>query len=409
MKILYLDCHSGISGNMMLGALIELGVPTLTLEQAFRDLGQDTLRLSVEKRDTGNAIFATHVTVLAGEVPAEHSHDHHHDGDHHHDHHHRSHADIREMIASSALHPEVKRRSLSMFARLAQAEARVHNTSVDDVHFHEVGALDSIGDIVGVAAGMHALGVSQVVVSSLPLGTGTVHTQHGLLPLPAPATQLLLSGALTHGTDITSELVTPTGAAIVAEYANDFGAVPPMRVISAGHGAGTRRIPGRSNSLRAILGDVAKQRSGRTLSVLEANIDDMIPEHLEGLVQSLFSASARDVWWTPITMKRGRPALCVSALCDPENTAALRECFFVHSSTLGVREHAVERFELEREITTVETPWGAVAIKIARDGDRTLNIAPEHRSVAEVAAANGVSQRAVYDAALVAAHTSTRG
>lgn len=451
---LYIDCFAGIAGDMMLGALLDLGVPEGAVRGELAKLPLPPWELRVRETMKG-ALRACKVDVieLAGAPPhaaphhAHEPHDHHHahephdphhahepHAEHHHAHEHRPephahehhaghahvhYAQIRRMLEQAGLLPDVLQRSLEMFDRIAQVEARLHGVAVADVAFHEVGALDSIVDIVGVAAALSWLRPARVVSRSVALGGGTVWSAHGRLPVPAPATLALLTpcGAPVESGGAQVELTTPTGAAILAAHVSAWGAVPKMQVLAVGHGAGTRELPDRPNLLRVFAGleGTATGAAGpgahpERCVVIEANIDDMSPQLFEPLLEGLLQAGARDVWLVPVHMKKGRPGVIVGVLCDPGLRPVLAARLLRESTTLGVRAYEVERSILLREHVTVSTPFGAVAVKIGRDPQtgEVWNVAPEYEVCRERARATGAPLKEVIAAATAAyygAHT----
>jgi uncharacterized protein (TIGR00299 family) protein len=344
-------------------------------------------------------------------VDIEHHHEHgfhHHHGDahHHHEHHHEhghTHwSEIRAMLKAN-LSGDVLARAMAIFERVAVVEAKLHGNSVEDVAFHEIGAVDSIVDIVGAAAGLAWLAPTQVTARRVPLGGGTVKTAHGVLPVPAPATLEILQGAdVEAGTPEEGELTTPTGAAILAATVKQYGPMPPAEVRGVGWGAGDRELNDRPNLLRVVVGRaVAQTRAGECV-VVEANIDDMNPELTDAVFDALFMAGALDVWVQPITMKKGRPALQLSALCEPAARDAVSAALLAESTTIGVRHRTVERTVLPRRIVEVDTPWGRVKVKLAGPEGAPLNVAPEYEDCRRLARAAGVPVKRVYLAALAA-------
>jgi uncharacterized protein (TIGR00299 family) protein len=295
----------------------------------------------------------------------------------------------------------VKEKAAEVFRRLAQAEARVHRQSEEKVHFHEVGAADAIADVVGTIAGLHRLQVERVFCSPMPLARGWVETAHGSLPLPAPATALLLQNVPTYGVEGDAELVTPTGAALAVSISEGFGPQPPMTIHAVGCGAGSADLP-RPNLLRVFLGEaMSSEIAGKTerLAVLETNIDDMNPELYESLMERLFSAGALDVYLTPVIMKKSRPGVVVSALCSLHQKEAVFKAMLAESTTLGVRIAEVERYCLEREFREIETRWGKVKVKIARAKKEILSAAPEYEDCRRLARQHNVPVRLVYEEA----------
>ncbi|HPO17014.1 MAG TPA: nickel pincer cofactor biosynthesis protein LarC [Candidatus Hydrogenedentes bacterium] len=387
MRTLYLDCFSGISGDMTVGALIDAGADIGALRAALESLNVPGFTISAEKV-IKNGISATQFRVLLHEHEHPHRHLHH----------------IVDIIQCAALPEPVKQAAIQTFTRLADAEATVHGTSPEKVHFHEVGAVDAIVDIVAAHLALHLLGIEQVVASPLHVGAGSVKCAHGWMPVPAPATALLLQGKPTYGGEVEGELTTPTGAAIVAQCAASFGGIPAMTVENIGYGAGTRDIPGRPNVLRVFIGQTDSPLGMQeTITVMEATIDDMNPELFPPLLAALLEAKARDAFITPIVGKKGRPAYCITALCDAANVRGVADALFRHSSTLGVRFRQEQRFVLERHWKTVQTEWGRVRIKIGAYKGAASTAAPEFEDCRALAETAGVPVRRVYETALALA------
>lgn len=391
MRIAYFDCFAGISGDMTLGALLDVGLPLADLQRTLDGLSVSGWRLEVT-RVARRGIAGAQVKVLvdeAADLP------------------HRHLDDILSLLAASNLEEKVRRSAAAVFTRLAAAEAAVHGSDLAHVHFHEVGALDSIVDIVGAVAGLHLLGVERIVASPLPLGHGFVTAAHGLLPVPAPAVVQLLAGRgiPVADRDVAGEMVTPTGAALLAELADEFGPYPAMTVRAAGFGAGQRDMPF-PNLLRLVLGDAADAPDKPSayyqterLLLLETNIDDMNPELFGYVSQRLFDAGALDVWLTPIYMKKGRPATLLSALCATAQADRLTELILTETTSLGLRRQEVERWRLPRTIERVDTPWGPVRVKVALLPNGQRKVAPEYEDCRALAEAHGVPLRAIYRAA----------
>lgn len=406
MRCLVFDAFAGVSGDMTVGALIALGVPLdrLRTELAALPLKGYALRASTPLIHGVSAV-RFHVDVAASEnsfraSPSP-------NREHRNDpcnHTHRSHAEIRTMIEAASLAPRVRATALAIFARLAAAEGRVHGVEPGAVTFHEVGAVDSIVDIVGTAIGLAALEVDSVHVSSLPLGSGIVHTQHGAMPVPAPATADLLRGFPVRLGDGEGELVTPTGAAIVAALAKPEAGPPPMAIEAVGYGAGTRQLSDRPNLLRLLLGRPAVAAVERDALVeISTNIDDCNPELYEHAVERLFAAGARDVWLVPAQMKKNRPGVVLHVLAEPAARDTLAAIVLRETSAIGVRFSTVDRLTLPREIVTAGTEYGAVRVKLARAPDGTVNVAPEYEDCRRLARDRGVPLKAVYQAAVAAA------
>jgi uncharacterized protein (TIGR00299 family) protein len=388
--IAYFDCFSGISGNMVLGALLDCGVDPDSLRAELAKLKVGGYRLEIrEAAKAGLRGLLVEIPVKAKQPP-------------------RHLSEIEEIIQSAALPERVRERSLSVFQNLARAEAKVHGEPVEKVHFHEVGAVDALVDIVGTAIGLEILGVEEVYSSPLRIGAGSVETAHGVLPVPAPATAELLRGVPVYGRDVEAELVTPTGAALLAGLAAKFGDAPLMRVERMGYGAGTRDLPW-ANLLRVTIGQIVAAGEGRRPAfaeremVVEANIDDMNPQWYEHVVDKLLAAGALDVYLTPIQMKRSRPAVTLSLMVDESKLDAALGILFSETTTIGVRMHPVERRKLEREETTIETAYGRVRIKTAKWKGRVMNAAPEYRDCLRLAEEKGVPLKEIYQAALAAA------
>jgi uncharacterized protein (TIGR00299 family) protein len=388
--VAYLDCFSGISGNMILGALLDAGVELARLEAELARLPVTDYRLKVDKVKR-HGIQGTHVAVDIAEQHVE-RHLHH----------------VEEIITENDLPEAVKQRGLAIFRRLAQAEAKVHGAPVESIHFHEVGAIDAIIDVMGASIGLWLLGVEKVYASPVHVGRGTVTCAHGVLPVPAPATLDLLQGVPIYGRDVDAELVTPTGAAILTTLAESFGDMPPMRVNTVGYGAGTREldIP---NLLRLSLGKTVQRKKVQgyqedTTTLIETNIDDMNPQWYEHATTRLFEAGALDVFVTPIQMKHGRPAHQLSVIVVREQVPDVLDILFTETTSIGVRTYPVRRWKLQREIVPVETPYGPINVKIARRDEMVLNVTPEYRDCQRIAAERGLSIKQVHRVALEAIH-----
>ena len=424
MKIAYFDCFSGIAGDMALAALLDCGAP---LDQLKSDLASLAVQdWDIRAEDVSRCgIHGVKVTVtqrgLSDAEELAHAHDHSHEHEHHHapegshahgpEHHHgRSMAEIRALIEGSALKASVKTRALQIFGEIARAEAKMHDTTPDDVHFHEIGGLDSLLDIVGVAWCLDYLGIERVYASALPMSRGWVKCAHGMMPIPAPATLEILRGAPWTPTEIVGELVTPTGAGILAALCENYGVAPAMTMETIGFGAGTKEAWGeRPNLLRVAIGTVAQNSAlpgleWENLALLETNIDDMNPQLWEAVFDALFQSGALDVWTTPIGMKKGRPAQLLSALCSASARDAVLSAILRHTTTLGVRVQTVERAALPRTMETRQTRFGAIRVKVASWPQGNLRRAhPEWEDVKARALEHNVAAREVYQAALSAA------
>lgn len=420
-RALYFDAFSGVSGDMTVGALLALGVPfdLLREELAKIDVGE-AYEIAATARDVGGIRAVKFDVVLSSGEAADrqsgaagHHHEHGGSPEHHHhhghdhgeaDHQHVRFAEVRSRIAGSRLPSAVAATAISIFTKLAIAEGRIHGIQPEEVSFHEVGAVDSIVDIVGAAIGLHHLGVEAVYCSSLPLGSGFVHCRHGAMPVPAPATAELLRGFAVRIGDGQGEMVTPTGAAIVAALAEP-GPVPgDLRVDRVGYGAGTRVLADRPNLLRLVLGDVESAAAAAQLVVVEANIDDSNPEIFEHVMELLFAAGARDVWLQPVVMKKSRPAVVLSVLCDDGLRDVVAGIVLRETSTIGLRHHPVRRTEAPRSVKVVSTALGDVPVKISRAPDGTVNVAPEFEACRKIARERGIALKEVYAAAIAAAY-----
>lgn len=379
----HLELFCGASGDMLLGALVDAGVPVAELQRAVDALGLPDLKVTARKVNK-LGIAATKVDVLA---PQEHVH--------------RHLPDIRAIIGGSTLPRVVQEQATETFRTLAEAEAAVHDLPVDQVHFHEVGALDAIADVVGVVAGWHFLGIASTSCRALPLSHGTVRCQHGLLPVPAPAVLRLCEGVPTEPLDVDGETLTPTAAALLRNLVTDWGDAPPLLLHRHGYGAGGKDFP-RANVMRLLLGDRRREADTDHLAMLETNIDDMNPEWLPALLDRVLAAGALDAWLTPILMKKGRPAHTLTALADPAATPALREVIYEHSTSLGIRETRLDRHRLGRETVTVETAWGPVRVKVAALPDGEQRAAPEFEDCRALSDQRGVPLKVLYEAALAA-------
>ena len=405
MKILHFQGIGGASGDMLLAALADLGVDLKKIQRQLASLHLEPFKIL--SRTFGS--HGLHGTQIDVKLSAHHLTPDTRHSAHHHHHHGRSFRDIRRLIEHSELPDAVRAESIAVFQRLAESEAKMHAVAVDDVHFHEIGAVDSIVDIVGACLAKFSLGVEQVVVDPLPLGSGTVHCAHGVYPVPAPATLELLRDFPVAPSDETGELVTPTGAALLMAWRNLDRAPAGSRIVRAGHGFGHRELKHRPNLLRAVLletGDAAPQ-SDECL-VLECNLDDTTPELIGALTAQLLSAGALDVFTSAIQMKKQRPGTLLSALCHAAEKAALLDLIFRGSTTFGVREHAVQRTILARRFEKAATPFGAVSIKIGTWRGDDVTRAPEMDECVALAQKHGVTARAVYEAANRAAQVVSK-
>ncbi len=443
MRIAYLDCFSGISGDMFLGALADAGVPVKLLEDTVAALNIGA-RLEVS-RVNRSGITATKLDVYVHgekEWPREvfweqqgiqkHDHEHRHKQEHSHEHdepvelrehnygqtrnegtragapapheHGRGLKEIREVIRKSAISDRAKSTATAVFEALGAAEAKIHNSDIESIHFHEVGAVDAMVDIVCAAVGTEALGVDEIVCSPLNVGGGTVRCAHGVFPVPVPATVELLKGAPVYSSGIQVELVTPTGAAIVKTLAKRFAPFPAMTIEKAAYGAGTRDFPGHANVLRLTIGEsqpgLAENTSQETISVLEANLDDLNPQVFGYVVDRLLEEGALDTFAVPVQMKKNRPGMLLTVLSKPEDAVRLTQIIFTETSTLGVRRREERRQALARKWITVGTRWGDVRLKIASMNGTVTNYAPEYEDCRKLATEHHVPLKSVMQAAL---------
>lgn len=393
MKTLYLDAFAGISGDMMLGVLVDLGAPLGLLQETALRLGLSEASVTASRTERkGIGATKVHVRVLEREVV-------------------RTYAHIRELIERSDLSPQAKEKSQKVFALLAKAESRIHSRNIDQVHFHELGSADTLVDVVGTVACLEHLEVEELLCSPLPMGTGMIKTSHGIYPVPAPAVTEILKDVPVYSSGIPTEIVTPTGAAIVAALASDFCLLPPMRIQAVGYGAGDRdlEIP---NVLRGFLGEREVPAGGRSRErrvVLSANIDDMNPEIYPYVMEKLFEAGAEDVWLSPIQMKKSRPAVTISVLSPPSREEEIKEVIFAETKTLGIRIEEVDKEYLDREVLEVDTDFGPIRVKVARREGRPLNVAPEYEDCRRAAIRHGVPLKEVYASAEEAARDLLSG
>jgi uncharacterized protein (TIGR00299 family) protein len=386
--VAWVDASAGASGDMLLGALVGAGADLAVLQAAVDALGTERVRLTA-KSVTRAGLAATQVEVAAPASDVR-----------------RTWPDVRALISGADLAGPVRDRALDVFARLARAESAAHGIPADEVHFHEVGALDSLADVVGVCAALHDLAVSEMHCTPVALGQGTVRTEHGLLPVPGPAVLAVLAeaGAPVGAGDVDGEACTPTGAALLAATVTGWGGLPDLRVTATGTGAGSRDTAGRPNVLRVVLGEPAASNPHPVDAVvLEANVDDLDPRVWPGVLAALLAAGASDAWLTPILMKKGRPAHTLSALASPPAVDAVRRVMFTESSTIGVREHRVAKCALDRETRTVRVDGAEVRVKVASLDGQVVNVSPEYDDVAAAAVALGRPVKAVLAAAAAAA------
>jgi uncharacterized protein (TIGR00299 family) protein len=385
MKLAYFDCFSGISGDMTLGALVDAGCDIEQLRIELRGLEVPGWELAAEKV-WKSGMAATYVRVKTEDQQK-----------------HRSLSAILEILQKSQLSPQVRDRAAAIFTRLGEAEARVHDVPLERIHFHEVGAVDAIVDIVGACIGFHALGIETFACSALNVGGGTAKMAHGVLPVPAPATANLLQGKPTYSNGVQKELVTPTGAAIVATICDSFGPQPPMSVTAIGYGAGTFDLEGQPNVVRIMIGEAAEKNLvgfDEEIAVIEANLDDMNPQIYGYFQEKALSAGALDVYTTPVQMKKNRPGTLLTVLCKPQETNTLMSLIFAETTTIGARTYRAQRRTLPREFVSVATNYGDVRIKISRVNGRILHVAPEYDDCRKLAVEQNVPLQRVISEAL---------
>jgi uncharacterized protein (TIGR00299 family) protein len=446
MRIAYLECFSGMSGDMFMGALVDAGVPAAVLKETVAALGVGArLEISrvvragisaskvdvfmdgekdVSREELGHSHGHSHSRGPAGHTHPEHGHfgdSHSHPGEisraepalslpkgvpalHEHSHG-RGLTEIRRIISAAAISDTAKKTAVAIFEALGVAEAKIHNTSIESVHFHEVGAVDAMVDIVCAAVGAEALGVDEIICSSLNVGGGTVKCAHGIFPVPAPATVELLKDAPVYSSGLQAELVTPTGAAIVKTLARRFAAFPQMKIQKSGYGAGTRDFPGHPNVVRLTVGEavsnsLAAKTSLETVAVLEANLDDLNPQVFGYVMDRLLEEGALDAFAMPVQMKKNRPGALLTVLCKPEDAGKLTQLIFTETTTLGVRRREEVRQTLARRWESVATQWGEVRIKIASMNGTVTNYAPEYEDCRRIAAEKHVPLKAVMQDAL---------
>jgi uncharacterized protein (TIGR00299 family) protein len=381
----WLDCSAGVSGDMLLGALVDVGVPLPVLQSAVDAVGVEPIRL-VRNDVVRGGIGACKVDVEVSEPAGT-----------------RTWSDVRALLDAAPLDEAVRARALSVFARLAVAEAAVHRVAVDDVHFHEVGALDALADIVGCAAALEHLGLERLTAGTVTLGSGTTRGAHGPLPVPPPAVLALLTGAPVQAGPVPREMTTPTGAALLMTVVDAFGPLPPMVLLRSGSGAGGRDPAELANVLRLVVGEPVQPAVDSSALLMSTNVDDLDPRLWPGVLQSLLAVGAHDAWLTPILMKKGRPAHTLSVLCPPAVASAVRDVVFRESSTLGLREQRVDRTVLERAEHTVRVDGQPVRVKLGLLHGEVVNAMPEWADVAAAAAVLGRSAKSVLAAAHAAA------
>jgi len=384
MRIAYFDCFSGASGDMIMGALLDAGLSLDRLKEELSKLHLSHYEVQVEKV-VKRGIGGSQASVVVD--------------DHHHHHHHRHLSHITEIIAKSDLDDAVKTRSIEVFGRLAEAEAKVHRTTVEHIHFHEVGAMDAIIDVVGAIAGLAALGIERVYCSPLHVGSGTVECAHGILPVPAPATAELIKGKPFYSTGVAGELLTPTGAAILTTVSSGFGPMPAMTLEQIGYGAGTGE-PAIPNLLRLLIGearDELRDYEREQVAVLETNIDDMNPQMYDYLIGRLLDLGALDVFLNPIQMKKNRPGTLLSLICQPHLVERLADFIMRETTSIGLRWRLDNRLKARRKIREVQTDYGVVRCKVAETENEIINVSPEYEDCKRVALERNVPLKEVME------------
>jgi len=390
---LHLDCPSGISGDMFCGALLDLGVPVFLFQEAVQSLSiPEKVVLKTERAIRGGLAGTRFLVEESG----------HHHSHHHHDHHHgRNWSEIRDLLKKSRLAPAVRDSALGMFQRVAEAEAKLHGVPVETVHFHEVGAVDSIVDLVCAASGVHHLKVKEITATAPVEGTGTIQCAHGKFPLPAPATAEILRGIPIRQIDVPHELTTPTGAAILAHFVKKFGPLGSFAADKIGYGLGTRDLPNRPNCLRAFLGTASASGAAGSDTVVEirTHLDDITGEHLAHAIDRLMTEGALDAAASPLVMKKGRPGYLLTVLADPANAEKLAATALRETTAFGLRMERVERRTLRREEKTVQTPHGPVRVKLGYLGDKLVQVHPEDDDCRRLATSAGLSPSVIAAAA----------
>ena len=381
MKAACFDCFAGVSGDMIVGALLDAGLDITALKDMLSSLPLSGYAIAAE-RVVKNGITATHFRV---EVKNE-------------DQEHRGLSDILDILDASGLPGPVRENASSVFRELARVEAGIHGTTIEEVQFHEIGALDSILDVTAACAALHLLGIEEVRATRVNVGEGFVESAHGTLPVPAPATAALLAGAPIYSSGIRAELATPTGAAVLARFVKRWGPLPEMRLSSVGYGAGTRDLP-IPNLLRVFIGEIDAAASYETVLSIETNIDDMNPEFYQHVFESLLESGALDVYTTPIIMKKSRPGVKLTVLAREEDRDALARVVFAETTTAGVRIARLDRLVLQRETRRVATVYGEIAVKVLSSGGRPVTVSPEFEDCRAAAKTLGVPLRKVYDEA----------
>ena len=379
MKTAYLDCFSGISGDMFLGALLDAGLPLEILKEALHSLPLKGYRLETQREERGHLFGTRFLVEVDKDEQVE-----------------RGIEDIEKIIEAGRLSDDVKQKSIEIFEAIAREEAMIHNRAREEIHFHEVGAADSIIDIVGTMVGIEFFNIDVISASSLPLGSGFVETAHGKIPLPAPATMALLKGLPVYDSGLAYELVTPTGAALIKGLASAFGAMPSMIVEDVGYGVGSRNLPDRPNLLRILIGRNRIEEQIDTVVILEANLDDTNPEWMGFLMDRLFEAGALDVVFCPVQMKKNRPGILIQVMGKPQQRDSLMDILFRETTTLGIRFRYSQRKVLPRDTEEIESPWGKILAKKVLQEDGSVFFLPEYEACRKIAEKNGLPIKEIY-------------
>jgi len=379
MRIAYGDLIGGISGDMFVGAMLDLGLPLTRLKSELKKIPTLNYRLEVAKK-TIHSIGATRFHVICPDQEAG-----------------RSWRQIQSLVNRSSLPPAVKEAGIKIFARLAEAEGKIHRIAPEKVHFHEIGATDSIVDIMAAAAGTHELGIDAFHFSRIPLGRGLTRALHGPLPIPGPATLELLKGLPVQGIDLDGETVTPTGAAILSTLGKSFGAQPSMTIEKIGYGAGQKNFPNRPNLFRLVIGTDAVPWSQEEMLVIETNIDDMNPEFYDYVFDRLLAAGARDVFLSPVQMKKNRPGTLLRVIAEPKDRDTLARIILSETSTIGVRYYPVGRIILKRISEKLKTRHGTISVKVVEEPDGTKRVTPEYDDLKRIATAKKIPLKLLYD------------
>ncbi|OGP72316.1 MAG: TIGR00299 family protein [Deltaproteobacteria bacterium RBG_16_50_11] len=381
MRIAYFDCFSGASGDMILGSMVDAGLSPRLLRQELNKLHLPFVQIKMRKVMRGGIGGTQALVEGKGEKR-----------------HHRNLKEMLKVIDRSDLEPEIKEKSREIFKRIASVEAKIHRERVEEIHFHEIGGLDSVVDIVGAIWGLREMGIEKVYVSKVNVGTGFIKSAHGILPVPAPASLSLMKGKPIYSTGVERELLTPTGAALLTSLGSEFGPMPPLKVEKIGYGAGRDDLP-QPNLLRLIIGDAEPDSRGERVTLIETNIDDMNPQFYDYLMEKLFEMGAQDAFLTPILMKKNRPATLLTVICPSEKRASFIKFLIQETTTLGLRWREEERAKADREILVHETKYGKIHFKLARWEGKVVNLTPEYEDCKRLALRRKVPLKEVFEAA----------